>query len=572
MRKKRLRQRSSERGAVAVLVGILALVLFGLAAFAVDLGNAVARKAGVQGQADLSALAAAAELPGTTMDASDPAVAAVATYLIENEQQDDDGTPLPVLASLQSQLMNPLSPLDGRVEFITRNRLRVTTPAAHVDFGLASILGFSSTDVQASAEVMIGSPSKALPFYVGESCSYLQQTIINAPNGHEDPRVPDLDPAGDSTFTINLNSITPDSTPVDTAVTGAVLSAQGGNSMDGVDLVGFTTEDRGAASPSLHEQVSVTGSGSSVTMDIPQAVYEEEAVWYVRVHKGGKWSEDAVPFKVGEPPLYCDGSESGNFGALSLSRNDATPGSWVEMNTIKGIMHSVSTYPGSAPTPCEGYPDSVTAHSTTDTIPSPKPVNCVVTEPGLVSQATTGFLLGAKDDTNTYFPGLLVSDKSTCDPAGGDDPREVTISGKGLVKFNNDILTCFFKDSTTTVAEVSAKENAKEDAISSDIFKSPRFFWMPVLSDDPSGGRSGSYPILEFRGAFLTGQPPEASQIDAKQTETEAAENGLVVDNNGVASVQVVMINEASLPDTADIPGDIIEYIGSGTKIARLVD
>ena len=57
-----------ERGAYALLTAILAIVLMSIAALAVDIGNAVARKSDVQGQADFAALAGAAQL-GTQVEA-----------------------------------------------------------------------------------------------------------------------------------------------------------------------------------------------------------------------------------------------------------------------------------------------------------------------------------------------------------------------------------------------------------------------------------------------------------------------------------------------------------------------
>ena len=48
----------SEKGAIAIMVALLATVLFGCAALAVDMGNAWSRKRAVQKQVDVSALAA----------------------------------------------------------------------------------------------------------------------------------------------------------------------------------------------------------------------------------------------------------------------------------------------------------------------------------------------------------------------------------------------------------------------------------------------------------------------------------------------------------------------------------
>ena len=64
-------RRRDERGAVAVMVGLLSVVLLSMAAMGVDLGNAWAQKRQVQAGSDLAAEAGAgikgANLPATTV-------------------------------------------------------------------------------------------------------------------------------------------------------------------------------------------------------------------------------------------------------------------------------------------------------------------------------------------------------------------------------------------------------------------------------------------------------------------------------------------------------------------------
>src|SRR3954454_21516399 len=70
----------TERGAIAIMVALLATTLFGCAALAVDLGNAWARKRTVQKQVDVSALSSGWLLPMTSANKS--AIAAkVASFL-----------------------------------------------------------------------------------------------------------------------------------------------------------------------------------------------------------------------------------------------------------------------------------------------------------------------------------------------------------------------------------------------------------------------------------------------------------------------------------------------------------
>ena len=70
-----------ERGAVAIMVAILAAALLTMAALAVDLGNAWSRKRIVQTQVDVSALSAGHLLPAVTAAEQLAAAGEVADYL-----------------------------------------------------------------------------------------------------------------------------------------------------------------------------------------------------------------------------------------------------------------------------------------------------------------------------------------------------------------------------------------------------------------------------------------------------------------------------------------------------------
>src|SRR3954454_19403167 len=140
----------TERGAIAIMVALLATALFGFAAMAVDLGNAWARKRAVQKQVDVSALSSGWLLP---MNASNQSAIAdkVATYL-----DDDNNRTTGQAVVTGSQLINGSLP-DGEIFFLhadgtacTENcpQMRVVAPSSRVDFGFASVLGISHTDVQ----------------------------------------------------------------------------------------------------------------------------------------------------------------------------------------------------------------------------------------------------------------------------------------------------------------------------------------------------------------------------------------------------------------------------------------
>ena len=84
------RQRD-ERGAYALMTGLLAIFLMGIMAVSVDIGNAMARKSDVQGQADFAALAAGSELTGNSGTIPAAGLTAVMDSINENQPVNRNG-------------------------------------------------------------------------------------------------------------------------------------------------------------------------------------------------------------------------------------------------------------------------------------------------------------------------------------------------------------------------------------------------------------------------------------------------------------------------------------------------
>ncbi|HVF03621.1 MAG TPA: IPT/TIG domain-containing protein [Frankiaceae bacterium] len=141
-----------ESGAVAVMVALLTLVLFGCGALVVDIGEMYSRRRAVQTTADFAALAGVTELP----DEGNARVKAH-YYLEKNLPQ---GGAMPPLAAFSDG-----SEDNGEITFPTKWSIRVVAPPRTVNFGLAAALGFSSARVNAAATAEVQSPASALPFY-----------------------------------------------------------------------------------------------------------------------------------------------------------------------------------------------------------------------------------------------------------------------------------------------------------------------------------------------------------------------------------------------------------------------
>ena len=124
---------------------------------------------------------------------------------------------------------------------------------------------------------------------------------------------------------------------------------------------------------------------------------------------------------------------------------------------------------------------------------------------------------------------------------GGTSEATTVLKGQSI---NNDLLTCFFTNPNTNIADVISATYAGPPLISSDIYDSPRFGYVPVLKVQPANGGSKKYQIIDFRACFITDQAPSFVKGDGPGS----ASNGVTTDNNGVASVQVIFLNGNALP------------------------
>lgn len=579
------RRSRHERGTVAIVVALSSTMLFALCALGVDLGNGFARKRDIQTQADLAALAAAAYLPADLVnDANNADIYDAATeYATRNKVAGQ------VTATWD---FSDADKTNGYIEFVGANKLRLYAPTSRVNFALAPAAGLPNhMNVSAVAAAEIRSPGKSMPFFVSQSCGWNDQTILDQTSGAPAPGyVPTLDPTSSPTSNAKIQIINPTSAAKNATPPTMVLTATTNNGFDNVDQVGFTAE--GADASHHFPAPIVSGSGNSLTVTVPNGVMLQDRVWWVRVHKtNGRWSssDNAKSFVVGDPGAdgSCDSKNSGNFGSLALSRNDVNSSRYLEENMAQGIQHGMDSYPAPYPADCSTTIPPAVLDSGTPV--DGRLLNCLVTDSGadLQQRATEAFIT----DTRQGTPAKLAVDGDTnktgrytkpdgfdyltnCHGAPSDRPIDVTGPGPD-VPINNDVLSCFITGddalgNPVTVGAVSAPTGAPEHVISSAIFDSPRFFWLPVLVDDPSGGRSGSYAIVEFRPVFITDQPDTASRaapsIDGENN------NGIEMASGNVEKIRVRAINYESLPEFTGDMVHTIDYVGVGTKIVRLVE
>ena len=139
---------------MAILMAGLMTVLIIVAAMGVDLGNAWQRKMTVQKSVDVSAISAGHLLPKTSTN-TDAIYAEVATYFnkASNIVTAKPGTRHSGLSSHDNDVTNGEVTFDGRQLTMT-----VVAPQAHVDYGLANVIGFDSVEVHAEATVQVRTP------------------------------------------------------------------------------------------------------------------------------------------------------------------------------------------------------------------------------------------------------------------------------------------------------------------------------------------------------------------------------------------------------------------------------
>jgi Flp pilus assembly protein TadG len=607
-------RRRDEGGSVAILTAFMCVVLFGVAALSVDLGNAFARRTDTQTQADYGALAAGrlqTETAKASMTIPTEMVDAVRNAMNANQPQDDAGNCWTTQSCVTSAQLIDGNLVNGEVRFCsgttcgagyasTVKGLQVIAPRNKVDYGFANLLGVSSGSVQADALVNVFTAGqRVMPMYAVKGCDYGLQTLSDPANGAVTTPVIVLAFDTDTNITklVAGSQLLRDSTggvvtSLDQNSTGNTLTFEASKWSDSRYIGFFRADDPSpalvvkqntwwsstdATKTNLNTGTGYTSNpGKTVTLNIPDAVAQTQAIWYVRVFDGtdaaGTWSptSEALGIRVGEAVLECAaGSSSGNFGTLKFPRTDVPTADELPANIALGLQSPLSPTvhqwaldnPTLAGTCSNGVNGALTAPNGSVTLVSG--VNCVDTDTGLAANvATEGLVQGS-----TYGQGVL-REKTTdgCDPDGGSDERTLPMSSNP--KINDDVLTCFFTNGTTSIQDIASASYNGGTVLDDAILRSPRFFYVPVLAVEPASGGSNLYSIIDFRPAFLTDET--ATMTAVKGSHTGTTDNGVWVQGQDIKQIKVVFFNEDALPTDGDIP--IIDYLGTGHRIIRLID
>jgi hypothetical protein len=549
----RLTRPRRDDGATAIMVALLALVLIGAGALAVDIGQVMAKRAALQSNVDHAVMAAAAQLNN-----SGPRNQAVVDTATEYLTKATNQVPDQVAIDLGDGDLST-----GHIE-CANWKVDLWAPVSNVSWGMArAVTGSEGVDVPAHAAAQIKSPASAgtLPMYAVAGCDFGPQQITDPPPGQgggggssPPPLTPTSTNNYNDRFTISPTEVDGETpTPVPMTLTAATT---GNPDLSTVQAVGFTkaTGEHYTATPSSPPTTSQVQIAT-----VPAEVLAEEGIWWVRLWDGTRWSRNdyAQSFVVGGL-LFCGGAVSGNFGTLHIGRNDTQPSNYLALNIIKGPQPQLATYSGSE-THCANQSPWITSDRPQEYPASSTGwndgTNCVSTDPGFPGQvATDGFISGAGGE-----PGRLNAPTTPgCDRNGGSN-KTVATPGNGPT-LNDDHLRCFLISNSYSVADVIAGEPG---VLSADILESPRFFRIPVIPVQAEQGTSNMYPIIAFRAGFITNEP----------SGTSGSWNGIEIPSgNKVQQINVVLFPDSALPETAPPVGGEIDFTGSGTRVIVMVE
>jgi hypothetical protein len=572
---------------MAVMLAGLMTVLVIAAAMGVDLGNAWQRKVTVQKSVDVSAISAGHLLPRTSTN-TDVILDEVASYLnkASNVVAGQPGSVTRVQL-VDGNLSN------GEVEFVDDETMRVVAPQAHVDYGLANLIGFDSTEVSAGATVQIRTPimpiGSVLPMWVPASCVFgpLAGDIAAAPPGGSPEYTNNSPRAAHETGLIAPSSVVY-ATP-NPSVSVTIIDVPANRSWA---VIRFTFGDTQYVDYLV--TFPITTAVADVTVTIPDldttlahrvpdnsTVTDPNNIWTI-TSTVGDWEvwplipNDATLAPTGFPlsstvqstlefpknnkqgiftvtgggSVACDEHTRGNFGQLDSPRNDSTQKQTVyARNVAFGLDHKLAAFasePSQYECPADGTP--VNAEIDDDTTPGN---NCLYVDPGNDPQGLTDGLLGG--GRINEGEGRLQKPNS---PLCSGRPSLV-IGGKN---YNNDVLSCFLKPGYT-LADIAKHDGVPLDALDASIRESPRFFYVPVVWQ---GDRSLKkyIAIKTFAPVFLT---------DETVSSPASATNGLVLNPGGqVQSVQIFGFNEAALPIPPN--SDTTDYQDGTRGVIRLID
>ena len=457
------RDREEQSGAVAVLVGLMALMLMIVAALSVDLGNAWARGRVVQKQADLAATAAGSLLPMSPTKAGhhDTDIAALAaTYLNNNVAQGQATTTGANL--LDGNLANGEITFykdDGAACTTDCDRLTLTPPGAYVTFGLAGTVKNGVNVVRSATVKLVSLPppmAKVVPLWLPSGCGY--GPVDGDTSGGGGPAAPvtttTTTAATSSTTSTSTSTSTTTSTTSTATATATVIaiSPTGTHSLSGTN-----TSVAYGQSLTIHGW-QITGLGANITkasirLISPDGTKFIEYAASTNVPKGTMSIPDfAIGTEISNTPgawkAYAMAQPSGANKPIEYSNNSVTI-------TVTGSAPSTST---SAPASSSTTATSATTSASATASDTSVPVGCVGSDRGNFGQMDSPRAGGGQHQTVlalnmaigldhrlSLYSGTLTPTQKECADKNGNNPINTTIVQ--LDNVSRDKNNCIIADS-----------------------------------------------------------------------------------------------------------------------------
>ena len=473
--------------------------------------------------------------------------------------------------------------------------VRVTTPGSTVAFAFANVFsafpgreGISSAEVRATATVGLSGPEGAsvLPVFLPSGCvtdtggpavlllgpvpGTASPPVFAPAGGDQGPTVsvvsPEPIPAGSSsTLRVRLTGLL--SNP---ALAPAVFDLH-----TGVEGSPRVPEDPDASVPGglLGAPVPETSEDgvsrwtATYLLTIDPAVTGTSGEWFVRAKQAPPgedvWTSDgrAGSFVVAPAPSSpgaCAGSTTGDLGLLDLpGAADGAPGRR-QQAFVTGLEPAASSFD----------PTQLPAVDTACT-PTGTPPGAVLHDDPDQDGATCLQVLAAEDVPRADQPDLVTAGLLS-DGSGGDGrlvapdldpPCARSEDGPDLqlpiptlkVTVVSTTLSCYLAPGADGVGLHSLADvmNGVPGSLREEVFSDPRFAFVPVLGTT-SRPPDGSWPVVQFRGAFITDETPGSAATCVSDTDC----NGLVLDGTAtrLQEVHVLTFPAAALPVSVDQP------------------
>lgn len=535
---------------------------------------------------------------------------------------------------------------DGSVSFPTvqgsaGSYLKVTAPASKVDFGFGVATGKTNSVQTRSATSMIGSPGTTAPMSLSLNC--LLSAALTLPNGIGDtltgilplnyiaPGPITVDnvvtkwPNGiNKSSSIGIASLTP-STAIQNIDPGpGLMTGAGLTALQPMRLI-FALGDQSGASMGSLPYSDITGINLVLLtggFTVPSAVYNKVGTWKVKLavkQLNGSWlySTQDYTYTVQLPTVTQDLLGCARLIKTPRDAQQGTPGN-LDYSLKTGVDHPIATNPNLATL---NLPSPLTTQSLLDAISSttslmscnnispniydtggthPTP-NCVMPEQGANTyKEFTGGILGPEElipaDSLTGAPAQYHAGRLVCTDLNPCKHDTFTLPGFPGQTFNNDTFTDYVPDQSLLTADMFFSLDTyltnnipvltPESAISSDIYSSARFMWVPIVSSPVAPNNADYYPVLTYRPIFVTqNAPPGLDAIDLVVNLVDtwvqtllgidpSNDHGLLMSADGTTlrAMRFMSIEPWALPAPPDnYGGPLTEYVGTGPKVVRLI-